>query len=116
MPSIEDLQIRFSFDGAVKQSLISNADDETKTHSIEHHFIAEVRDPLDALAGCAEALGFRSSQVSESLFEGNSYWSFDLISDRDTKLPSITRESILMLSLGEAFGATYDGWGTLIQR
>jgi regulator of RNase E activity RraB len=61
-------------------------------------------------------LGFTHSPVSERNHEGQPYWYFDVLSNRDTKLPSITREAILMDALAEAFGAVYDGWGTLIVK
>lgn len=103
-------------DGAVKQSLVDSSDDENKIHAVEHHFIADTSTPLEELSGCTGALGFRHSDIVESEHNGERYWSLDVISDRDTKLNSLTRESIFMLALAEAFGATYDGWGTLIMK
>ncbi len=116
MPSIDDLRKRFAMDGAVKQSLIDNSDDENKVHAVEHHFIADTSTPLEKLSGCTGALGFRHSDIVETEHNGNRHWSLDVISDRDTKLKLLTRESIFMLALAEAFGATYDGWGTLIAK
>jgi regulator of RNase E activity RraB len=116
MPSIDDLSARFARDGAVKESLESSADDENKIHRIDHNFTADAPEPLEELAGCALALGFEHSPIAHVEYEGKVYWSFNVLSDRDTKLPFLTRESILMLALGEAFGVTYDGWGTLAAR
>src|SRR5438067_10725119 len=113
MPSIEDLRKRFAMDGVVKQSLMSNSDDENKIHAIDHHFIADTSKPLEELSGCTGAIGFRHSDITESEDDGKRQWHLDVISDRDTKLKLITRESIFLLALAEAFGATYDGWGTL---
>ena len=114
--TVDDLKKRFSLDRACKQSLRSNGDEESKLHSIEHHFIAAKAQPLHNLAACATALGFQHSPITEGKDKGQSYWYFDVLSHRDTKLPSITREAILMDSLAEAFGAVYDGWGTLIAK
>jgi regulator of RNase E activity RraB len=114
MPSVADLRNRFAMDGAVKQSLRSNSDDEAKIRAVDHHFIADASKPLEELGGCAGALGFRFSEISEEERDGIRQWSIDITSDRDTKLILLTRESILMLAIAEAFGATYDGWETQI--
>jgi regulator of RNase E activity RraB len=114
--NVDELKKRFAFDGAIKKSLRENNDDENKIHRIEHHFIAGTAQCLHSLAGCAKGLGYETSVVTEGKDRGQSYWYFDVYSDRDTRFPSITREAILMGALAEAFAAVYDGWGTLIAK
>ncbi len=116
MPSIDALNKRFAFDGAIKKSLLQNGDRESEVHRIDHHFIAGTAQALNELSGCARALGFGASAVSEGKDQGQSYWHLDIYSNRDTKLPSITREAILMEALAKAFVAVYDGWGTLVVK
>ena len=112
MPSIDALNKRFAFDGAIKKSLLQNGDRESETHRIDHHFLAGNAQALRDLSGCARALGFEAAAVSEGKDQGQSYWHLDIYSARDTKLPSITREAILMEAMALAFVAAYDGWGT----
>lgn len=104
-------------DLAVKKQLQSHNDNEEAAHTLEHHFLAENRSALEALAKVGQILGFAASQISEGIAKsGRRYFYFDLLSKSGTQVNEITRQSILMLSLGEAYGAEYDGWGTLIAK
>ena len=62
-------------------------------------------------------LGFEAGEIEQGKDEsGSLYWYFDLLSETPTHLNNLARESLLMLTLGEAYEADYDGWGTLIAK
>jgi regulator of RNase E activity RraB len=117
MPSADDINRRMRMDLAIKKQLQSHNDNEDAAHILEHHFIAEDRSALEGVARVGRMLGFTASEITEDTTEsGQRYYFFDLLSDSTTRLNEVARQSILMFSLGEACGAEYDGWGTLIAK
>ncbi len=61
-------------------------------------------------------LCFEHSEIKEGQTQqGTQYWYFDLLSQTNTHLAELARQSILMFSLAEAYGAKYDGWGTNVE-
>jgi regulator of RNase E activity RraB len=117
MPSAADINRLMQMDLDQKKQLESHGDDEDATHTLEHHFLAEERSTLEALAQVARMLGFGVSEICEGTDKsGKRYHYFDLLSESGTRLNDVARGSILMFSLGEAYGAEYDGWGTLIAK
>ena len=105
------------FDLATKNALRERGDDETKEHTVEHHFVADNQTALASVAKIGCLLGFGCGDIEQAQDEsGLTYWCFDLLSESSTYMNTLARESLLMLALGEAYGAAYDGWGTLIAR
>jgi regulator of ribonuclease activity B len=117
MPSADDIIQRIQMDLAIKKQLQSHNDNEDARHTLEHHFFTEDRSALEALATVGRILGFGVSAIIEGTTKsGEPYYYCDLLSESGTQLDDVTRQSILMFSLGEAYGAEYDGWGTLIAK
>ena len=117
MPNQQQVQRQMKFDMATKNALGERGDDESKSHLIEHHFVAGNKEALDELAKIGRMLGFQTSEIQQSQDQKDaSHWYFDLLSESPTYLNNLARESLLMLGLGEAYGAHYDGWGTLIVK
>ena len=117
MPSADDISRRMQMDLAIKKQLQSHNDNEEAAHTLEHHFLAEDRSALEAVAKVGLMLGFAATEITEGTTKsGQRYYYFDLLSESGTHLNEVTRQSILMFSLGEAYGAEYDGWGTLIAK
>jgi regulator of RNase E activity RraB len=117
MPTREQVQRRLQFDLATKNALRERGDDETMDHIIEHHFVADDRAALVAVAKIGRMLGYDADIIMEGRHEsGDTYWYFDLLSTSPTYLNNLGRESLLMFTLGEAYGADYDGWGTLVVK
>jgi regulator of RNase E activity RraB len=115
MPSSDDISHRMQMDLAIKKQLQSHNDNEDAIHTVEHHFVAEQRSTLESVAKIGRMLGFGASEIAEGTSKsGQRYFYFDLLSESGTRLNDVARQSILMFSLGEAYGAMYDGWGTLI--
>ena len=117
MPTQQQVQRQMQSDLATKNALRERGDDETKPHIVEHHFVAGNQDALAAVAKIGRMLGSEASQIQHGKDDsGASYWYFDLLSETPTYLNSLARESLLMLALGEAYEADYDGWGTLVAK
>ena len=103
-------------DAATKAVLAQYGDDESQLHAVEHHFVAADSASLEALAIVGRELGFKPSAIRETEREKRACFYFDLVSKTATPISVLSRESILMIALGEAFSATYDGWGTGIVK
>jgi regulator of RNase E activity RraB len=117
MPDLEQIKRQMQFDLSTKKAMRKHGDDETKTHVVEHHFVADGEADLTALANIGRLLGFEPGKLNEHADRpGAAYWTFDLLSRTATPLNTLSRESILMLALAEAYGVKYDGWGTLIEK
>jgi regulator of RNase E activity RraB len=117
MPTSKDIAYRMQIDLELKQQLQSHGDNEAAMHVLEHHFIAENKPSLEALAKAGRILGFGASEIIEGVSKTHDiYFCFDLLSESGTGMNEVARQSILMLALGEAYGASYDGWGTLIAK
>jgi regulator of RNase E activity RraB len=117
MPSRQEIIDQLGTDAQIKQALAERGDDESKSHSIEHHFLAEQREPLSELERVGRMLGFDASEIwDETTDEGGRYFTMNLLSDTTTHLQGLGRESLLMTGLAEAFGVSYDGWGTHVEK
>src|SRR5690349_15131032 len=117
MPSRQEIIDQLSTDAQIKQALNDRGDVESKPHTIEHHFLAQQSEPLSELARIGRMLGFDASQIwDETTDEGNAFFTMNLLSDTTTQLHGLGRESLLMATLAEAFGLSYDGWGTHVEK
>lgn len=117
MPSRQEIVDQLDTDARIKQALNERGDDETLTHTIEHHFLAEQSDMLSELSRVGQMLGFNASEIwEEKMDEGARLFTMNLTSDTTTQLQGLGRESLLMTALAEAFGASYDGWGTHVEK
>jgi len=117
MPSHQEIVDQLSTDAQTKQALNDRGDDETKLHTLEHHFLAEQSEMLSELAQVGQMLGFNVSEIwNEETDDGTRYFTMNLLSDTTTQLQRLGRESLLMTALAEAFGASYDGWGTHVEK
>lgn len=117
MPSRQEIIDQLGTDAQIKQALIERGDDESKSHTIEHHFLSEQREPLSELEPVGRMLGFNASEIwDETTDEGVPYFTMNLLSDTTTHLQGLGRESLLMTALAEAFGVSYDGWGTHVEK
>jgi regulator of RNase E activity RraB len=117
MPTQDQIQKQLQFDLATKEALRKHDDNEDMVHIIEHHFFSDNYSALAGLAKVGSMLGFDAGEIQDGRTEsGDSYWYFDLLSQAPTYLNHLARESLLMLSLAEAYGADYDGWGTLVKK
>jgi regulator of RNase E activity RraB len=117
MPTQQQVQREMQSDLATKNALRDRGDDETKPHIVEHHFFAGNQAALAGVAKIGRMLGFEASGIEQGKDDsGAAYWYFDLLSETPTYLNNLARESLLMLTLAEAHGADYDGWGTLVAK
>src|SRR5687768_17133330 len=117
MPTHEQIQKQLAEDLQTKQALQGQGDDEEKTHVVEHHFVAREQSALTGIAKIGRMLGFNASEILQGQTKsGQPYWYFDLLSETPTYLNDLARQSLLMLTFAEAYGADYDGWGTIIEK
>ncbi len=117
MPSRQEIIDQLGTDAQIKQALIERGDDESKPHTIEHHFLAEQPVPLSELERVGRMLGFNTSEIwEETTDEGGRYFTMNLLSNTTAHLEGLGRESLLMTALAEAFGVSYDGWGTHVEK
>ncbi len=116
MPTPADINRRMNFDIETKKALEAQGDVEMTWHTVEHHFLADRKAVLDDVARIGRMLCFAHSEIKEGRTQqGAQYWYFDLLSQTNTHLAELARQSILMFSLAEAYGAEYDGWGTSVE-
>lgn len=117
MPTREQIQRQLASDLKSKQVLQSRDDDEQRIHVVEHHFFAADRTSLNEVAKIGRMLGFRPSEILQRQSKtGETSWFFDLLGETPTYLNDLARQSLLMLTFAEAFGAEYDGWGTNVEK
>ena len=117
MPTYEQIQKRLAMDLQTKRALIEQGDDEERIHVVEHHFVASDPSPLEGIAKIGRMLGFRTSEIRRGdTNSGQPYWYFDLLNEMPTLLNDLARQSLLMLTFAEGYGAAYDGWGTNVEK
>ena len=95
-------------------ALIEAGSDLNKRQSLEHHFYCYTADSMRGLLAKGESLGYRITNVGESVYEGRQYWYADLVSDTVLDIVLINQENSRMLRLAHEFNGNYGGWGSSI--
>jgi regulator of RNase E activity RraB len=117
MSSRTDIRNQLAGDHAVIQRLIQAGDDPRQPHVIDHHMLSSTELSLKELSRVAQLLAFQVTPVTrETTQDSKLEFSCYLKTMSTTALPFISRQSILMAALAEAFGCTYNGWGAQIVK
>lgn len=109
----DELESLKEFNREIRQELIADGSDPVGLYIIEHHFSAEDFNVLESAAVAAFKAGFEvtdAEQVEDE--EGNTLFSFDVVTEQPLELDVLDAECEKMLVNAETWGVYYDGWGT----
>ncbi|MBW8189715.1 ribonuclease E inhibitor RraB [Neiella marina] len=109
----QELESLKEFNREIRQALIDDGSDPDGLYVIEHHFSAEDFSVLETAAMAAFKAGFEvtdAEQIEDD--EGQSVFSFDLVTEQPLELQVLDDECEAMLANAEKWGIYYDGWGT----
>jgi regulator of RNase E activity RraB len=107
---------RVALMAALKKRLVELDDVESAVHKFEHHLLAGSMETATEFCALVQRLGFSSTQPMRVVLDAapNDPWfAFDVISERDTKMPSILHESLMMVMLADMHAVIYNGSGVL---
>lgn len=109
----EELESLKEFNREIRKELIADGSDPDGLYIIEHHFSAEAFDELESAAVAAFKAGYEvtdAEQVEDD--EGNTLFSFDVVTEQPLDLAVLDAECETMLANADSWKVYYDGWGT----
>lgn len=101
------------------EALDDDGDSLEAIHLIEHFFVADKAEKLEKLLEMTDFLGYgRTGVQEENAPKIGRYHCCNVLSHAPilgedyAVFVAPAREAIIMMSIAEAFGCSYDGWGT----
>lgn len=101
----------------IVSSLLEDGSNPETLYEVEHHFVSEDFDKLEAAALAAFKLGYDVEEPAElELEDGGKIWGFDVVVESELDTDVIMEDVDKLEKVALDAGVEYDGWGTYFQE
>jgi regulator of ribonuclease activity B len=101
----------------IVESLLADGSATDVLYEVEHHFVCEDFEKLEATALDAFKLGYNVEDPAElELEDGSKIWGFDVVVESELDTDVIMEDVDKLSALAADNAVEYDGWGTYFQE